>query len=289
MLVPRVALRGPGQMPPVGTRMGDAEALRVLVAWIEGMGMEWSAKRQGVVLALAVLAGCGGEDAPAGEGGAGMAATGGWDAAQACAMLDAAKLSALTGVAFETARLTPMSPMTETSAAVSMCEYSGSGGATASLLTREAPFDDATPEAIEMARTANGLMEPAKDVPGLGKAALWREAFHLVHEGVASVSDIDTAIAHGPGLRWALMGPFMNLHLSGGEGGIAHLLAHLGGPIEDWWQDLGAPQMTPALQSRVADGVTQALGGRTSAELVAARDALLVDLLRAKQDARVLD
>ena len=121
------------------------------------------------------------------------------------------------------------------------------------------------------------------------QAALWREAFHLVHEGVASVSDIDTAIAHGPGLRWALMGPFMNLHLSGGEGGIAHLLAHLGGPIEDWWQDLGAPQMTPALQSRVADGVTQALGGRTSAELVAARDALLVDLLRAKQDARVLD
>jgi len=145
-------------------------------AWIGGIVMEWSAKRLGVVLALAVLAGCGGEDAPAGEGGAGMAATGGWDAAQACAMLDAAKLSALTGVAFETARLTPTSPMTETTAAVSMCEYSGSGGTTASLLTREAPFDDATPEAIEMARTANGLMEPAKDVPGLGKAALWREA-----------------------------------------------------------------------------------------------------------------
>lgn len=121
------------------------------------------------------------------------------------------------------------------------------------------------------------------------QAALWREAFHLVNEGVASVNDIDTAIAHGPGLRWALMGPFMNLHLSGGDGGIAHLLAHLGGPIEDWWQDLGAPQMTPALQSRVADGVAQALGERTSAELVAARDALLVDLLRAKQGARVLD
>ena len=64
------------------------------------------------------------------------------------------------------------------------------------------------------------------------QAALWREAFHLVNEGVATVSDIDidTAIAQGPGLRWALMGPFMNLHLLGGEGGIAHLLAHLGGP-----------------------------------------------------------
>lgn len=121
------------------------------------------------------------------------------------------------------------------------------------------------------------------------QAALWREAFHLVNEGVASVSDIDTAMAHGPGLRWALMGPFMNLHLSGGEGGIAHLLAHLGGPIEDWWQDLGSPRMTPALQGRVAEGVAQALGGRTGTELVAARDAALVDLLRTKQDAHVLD
>lgn len=121
------------------------------------------------------------------------------------------------------------------------------------------------------------------------QAALWREAFHLVNEGVASVADIDAAVAHGPGLRWALMGPFMNLHLSGGEGGIAHLLAHLGGPIEDWWQDLGAPQMTAALQSRVAQGVHDELGARTSAQMAAVRDALLVDLLRAKQGSRVLD
>ena len=121
------------------------------------------------------------------------------------------------------------------------------------------------------------------------QAALWREAFHLVNEGVASVADIDTAVAQGPGLRWALMGPFMNLHLSGGDGGIAHLLAHLGGPIEDWWNDLGTPQMTPALKSRVVDGVDQALGGRTQAELVQARDALLIDLLRAKQASPALD
>ena len=121
------------------------------------------------------------------------------------------------------------------------------------------------------------------------QAALWREAFHLVDEGVASVADIDTAIAQGPGLRWALMGPFMNLHLSGGEGGMAHLLAHLGGPIESWWDDLGAPRMAPDLCRRVVDGVEQALGGRTPAELAQARDALLMKLLRAKQDAPALD
>src|SRR5215469_11715543 len=35
------------------------------------------------------------------------------------------------------------------------------------------------------------------------QAALWREAAHLVAEGVASVADVDAAIAYGPGLRWA--------------------------------------------------------------------------------------
>lgn len=121
------------------------------------------------------------------------------------------------------------------------------------------------------------------------QAALWREAFHLVREGVASVADVDAAIAHGPGLRWALMGPFMNLHLSGGEGGMEHLLAHLGGPIEDWWRDLGNPSMDAALQRQVIEGVAQALGDRTTQDLTQARDALLTELLQAKRQSRALD
>lgn len=121
------------------------------------------------------------------------------------------------------------------------------------------------------------------------QAALWREAFHLVNEGVASVTDIDTAIAQGPGLRWALMGPFMNLHLSGGEGGIAQLLDHLGGPIEDWWRHLGAPLMSADLQRQVVEGVAQQLGERHTSDLVSARDALLIDLLRFKQSSGALD
>lgn len=114
------------------------------------------------------------------------------------------------------------------------------------------------------------------------QAALWREAFHLVDQGVASVSDIDTAIAHGPGLRWALMGPFMNLHLSGGQGGMQHLLEHLGGPIESWWRDLGDPAMTAALKDRVVQGVAEARGMRREEELERTRDELLTDLIRAK-------
>lgn len=136
-----------------------------------------------VAAVLAVgLAGCGGSgDGNGGAAGntssaAAAAAAGGWDATQACSMLDVGKLSALTGASFETATLKPMSPMTDATAATSMCQYAGAGGAMAMLLTREAPYDDATPEALEKARTANGLMEPAEAVLGLGKAAFWRAA-----------------------------------------------------------------------------------------------------------------
>lgn len=121
------------------------------------------------------------------------------------------------------------------------------------------------------------------------QAALWREAFHLVEQGVASVADIDTAISQGPGLRWAVMGPFMNLHLSGGAGGIAHVLAHLGGPIEDWWQDLGSPAMTEALKQQVAAGVAAELGERHESELERSRDTLLLNLIRAKAASGTLE
>src|SRR5690242_21629207 len=50
------------------------------------------------------------------------------------------------------------------------------------------------------------------------QAALWREVIHLVNEDVVSVADADAAIAYGPGLRWALMGPSLIFHLAGGEG-----------------------------------------------------------------------
>lgn len=128
-----------------------------------------------------------------------------------------------------------------------------------------------------------------KEVPGHVanrlQAALWREAIHLVEQGVATVEDIDTAIAHGPGLRWALLGPFLNLELSGGEGGIAHVLDHLGPAIESWWADLGSPSLSPALNRTIAAQTTAAAGGRSVSELEAARGAALVDLLRLKQSA----
>src|SRR5690606_25266824 len=120
------------------------------------------------------------------------------------------------------------------------------------------------------------------------QAALWREAFHLVQEGVASVTDIDTAIAHGPGLRWALLGPFVNLHLSGGEGGIQHVLEHLGPPIQEWWDDLGEGELSPELMRQFAQGVDDELEGAQLNEVVAERDDILLTLLKLKADSRLV-
>ncbi|MFZ6645940.1 3-hydroxyacyl-CoA dehydrogenase NAD-binding domain-containing protein [Undibacterium sp. TJN25] len=135
-------------------------------------------------------------------------------------------------------------------------------------------------------------IHPRKEVKGhianRLQAALWREAFHLVDQGVASVGDIDTAIAYGPGLRWALMGPFLNLHLSGGEGGIRHLLDHLGPPIESWWADLGTPSITEELKQKITAGVQEELQGRQSGLLESERDHLLIGLIDAKAASKTL-
>ena len=115
------------------------------------------------------------------------------------------------------------------------------------------------------------------------QAALWQEAFHLVSSGVASVADVDAAIAHGPGLRWSLLGPFLNLHLSGGEGGIGGLFDKpLWQATEGMWRDLGSLSVNADLGNRVMAGVTDEIGARDLAELVRQRDEALVKLLKLK-------
>ena len=119
------------------------------------------------------------------------------------------------------------------------------------------------------------------------QAALWREAVHLVAEGVASVEDVDAGIAYGPGLRWAIMGPHLTFHLAGGVGGMRHFMPHLGVPqSHDWWPSLGNPEMTPAVQQMIIDGVDQEAAGRSIADLAAERDRCLIAILEALQEAR---
>ena len=77
------------------------------------------------------------------------------------------------------------------------------------------------------------------------QAAIWREAAYLVAQGVVDVADVDAAVAQGPGIRWALMGPALTHHLGGGHGGLRHLWANFGPAI--LWPHLGHQQDSPAL------------------------------------------
>jgi len=112
------------------------------------------------------------------------------------------------------------------------------------------------------------------------QAALWREAIHLVTEGVVSVADADAAIAYGPGLRWAFMGPSSTFHMAGGEAGIKHFVEHIGPAMQGWMDDLGAPKLTPKTQQAIIDGVTEEAAGRSMADLQLWRDRKLIEVLR---------
>jgi len=136
------------------------------------------------------------------------------------------------------------------------------------------------------ARLGKRPVHVRREVPGhlanRLQAALWREAYSLVQRGVATVADIDAAIAHGPGLRWALLGPLVNQHLSGGAGGLAHTLAHLGPPTQAWMDDLGDARLTPELARLLVAGVDEELRAVDQSRMLAERDELLVLLLREK-------
>jgi 3-hydroxyacyl-CoA dehydrogenase len=114
------------------------------------------------------------------------------------------------------------------------------------------------------------------------QAALWREAYGLVADGVASVRDIDMAIANGPGLRWAILGPFATQHLSGGPGGLAHVLEHLGMPMDGYWQDLLPTRLTDDVKAAVLEGSRAATDTWDEAAVIRARDEVLVRLLQLK-------
>ena len=121
------------------------------------------------------------------------------------------------------------------------------------------------------------------------QAALWQEAFNLVRAGVASVADVDAAIAHGPGLRWSLLGPFMNLHLSGGAGGMGALFGKpLWRATESMWRDLGSVTVDADLGALVVAGVSDEVGDGDLTEVIRQRDEVLVKLLKLKSEQNAL-
>ena len=123
----------------------------------------------------------------------------------------------------------------------------------------------------------------SRELPGFVgnrlQEAMWREALHMVAAGEATVGEIDEAIAYGPGLRWALMGPCLTMHLAGGSAGMAYMLEHFGAALLEPWTRLAAPPLTPELREQMVDGCLREADGRSVAELERRRDEFLAELI----------
>ncbi len=112
------------------------------------------------------------------------------------------------------------------------------------------------------------------------QSAIWREAIDAVNSGLASVEDVDAAIAYGPGLRWALMGPHQIFALAGGEGGMRNFMHHFGPPNEQWWETLNSDvKLTEDVVEKIVAGVDEEQAGRSVGEIAGERDILLLDIL----------
>jgi carnitine 3-dehydrogenase len=112
--------------------------------------------------------------------------------------------------------------------------------------------------------------------------ALWREALWLVHDGVATVEEIDDAIRYGAGVRWAFMGTFLTYRIAGGDQGMRHFLQQFGPALEWPWTHLtDVPELTEELVDTIAAQSDAQAGGRSIRELEQERDRVLVRLLHA--------
>ena len=124
-----------------------------------------------------------------------------------------------------------------------------------------------------------------KEVPGFIAdrllEALWREALHLVNEGVATTGEIDDAIRFGAGIRWSFMGTFLTYTLAGGDAGMRHFMQQFGPALKLPWTKLVAPELSEALIESVVEGTAQQTAGRSIKELERYRDDCITSVIEA--------
>ncbi|MGE0094521.1 MAG: 3-hydroxyacyl-CoA dehydrogenase NAD-binding domain-containing protein [Alphaproteobacteria bacterium] len=107
------------------------------------------------------------------------------------------------------------------------------------------------------------------------QAALWKEAVHCFATGVAGTKEIDDALVHSIGMRWAFMGTFMTYHLAGGPTGMRGFVKHFPKAIADAAEGTSPEE----LGARLIAECERQQGDRSMAEIQDKRDALLADLL----------
>ena len=160
-------------------------------------------------------------------------------------------------------------------------------------VTKGERTSDATAQALIEIATALGKRPilVQRDVPGFVgnrlQFAVFREALHILNEGIASAEDIDAAMSAGPGLRYGLLGPLRTGDLGGLD--VFHAISSY------LFEDLSAAQgPAQVLTDMVEQGKLGAktgqgfydFAGQSLPEIAAARDRVLLGFLRILQGER---
>ncbi|MFF7385459.1 3-hydroxyacyl-CoA dehydrogenase NAD-binding domain-containing protein [Streptomyces griseoluteus] len=157
-------------------------------------------------------------------------------------------------------------------------------------LVEVVPGERTSPETVERAcalYTALGKKPQVlrKEIPGFVanrlQSALFREAVHLVAEGVVTEAELDAIVTDSIGMRWAVAGPFSTFHLGGGPGGLPHFLTHLGTQMAAGWPHLGRPALDEPTVALLTQQAQDAFGGESVAELAERRDRAQIALMDA--------
>ena len=110
--------------------------------------------------------------------------------------------------------------------------------------------------------------------------ALWREALHIIKDGIASTQDVDDAIVYGPGLRWSFMGVCLTFHLAGGQTGMKHMLEQFGPSLKLPWTKLKAPKLDAKLKKLMISGTKKQSGKYSIKDLEFQRDIFLIEIMK---------
>jgi ketoreductase RED1 len=131
----------------------------------------------------------------------------------------------------------------------------------------------------------------SREVPGVVanrlQAGMFREAVHLVAQGVVTEQELDAVVTNSIGMRWAVAGPFQTFHLGGGPGGLADFIVHLGPATEALWAILGQAHLD-ADTTRLLTTQAEHFGG-TVADLATRRDQAQIRLMQALGELRTAE
>ncbi len=117
-------------------------------------------------------------------------------------------------------------------------------------------------------------------------AAVWREAIHLVLEGVIDVADLDRAVSLGPALGWAAAGPHLTYHLAAGPRGVSGFVHQLLSTFEALWEDMASwSKLEPEQQRRLIHMIETAYDEQAT-KIRPARDRRLAAILRGLEHVR---